>query len=397
MKVMLVDDDPFVLNLIHRQLEGLGCAEVVDCREAEVAERYLESGLGEVDLVLCDLQMPGYDGIEFIRSLASLGFGGRLALLSGEDERTLLAAEHLARAYRLDTIGTLKKPVSSQRLGELLQIVARPRPSEAEAGVSGYPVDDMFIAIAEEQLVNRYQPIVNARNGAVEGFEALVRWEHPADGLLLPEQFMPAFERQQLIDDLLRMVLSNGLRDARNWRRRGVALPLSVNVSPANLEVLGFPDYIDHHVERAGLPANALAFEVCERSLLRVPTFALDVLTRLRLKRFPVAIDDFSGTPEALEQLRGLPADQIKLAPQLVHGVGDDPIRRSRCAASVELARQLGVRTVAKGVEDEADWDWVQTSGCDLAQGMFIGAPLAASAIPDWLREWDICRKFLYA
>ncbi|MGB4360825.1 MAG: EAL domain-containing response regulator [Rhodoferax sp.] len=395
MKVLLVDDDHFALKLLRRLLANYGFGDVVAHEHAADAVALLEFDNQAFDLILCDLQMPGMDGVEFIRQLVRLSYAGGLVLVSGEDTRILQTAEKLSKAHRLNVLGTLKKPVSPEQLQQVLKNYHRPAAIWPVAGKT-YTREALSQAISGDELVNYYQPKVDLVSGMVTGVETLVRWRHPVDGLVYPDQFIGMAEETGLIDDLTRVVLSGALRQARIWQDAGLHLSVAVNVSMDNLISLEFPDFVELAARQAGVPPTSLLLEVTESRLMKDPLAALDILTRLRLKRISLSIDDFGTGHSSLAQLRDIPFDELKVDRSFVHGVGRDPSLRALFEASLGMARQLGMKTVAEGVEDREDWDFLRLSSCDTAQGYFIARPMPAAALQDWMESWGIrYRRFV--
>jgi CheY-like chemotaxis protein len=311
MKILVIDDEPFVLRLLARQLVNLGAQEVLTCERAEDALSLIGTDPSAVDVLFCDLNMPEMDGVEFVRRLAHLGYGGSLVLVSGEDERILHTAERLAKAHGLNVLGALHKPVSPDHLQQLL---GRSHPAPAAASRAAgkiYGADELRRAIARGELLNHYQPKVELATGAVAGVETLVRWRHPEDGLVFPDQFIATAEEHGLIDDLTRAVLTAALRQARRWHDAGLALQVAVNVSMDNLTDLEFPDFVAREAGKAGVPVAGLVLEVTESRLMKDPLAPMDILTRLRLKRIGLSIDDFGTGHSSLAQLRDLPFDEL--------------------------------------------------------------------------------------
>lgn len=389
MKILLVDDEPFVLNLLSRQLANLGFSDVI-CRErATDALALLESGDSLFGMIFCDLQMPEMDGVEFVRQLVRINYTGGLVLVSGEDERILQTAEKLSRAHRLNVLGALHKPVSPEQLRQVLANHPSRDSLASHAALKTYEPDELWRAITGGKLVNHYQPKVDIASGAVTGVETLVRWQHPEDDLVFPDQFITTAEEHGLIDELTRAVLIAALRQARLWQDAGLHLRVAVNVSMDNLGSLEFPDFVARAAAKAGVPASNLVLEVTESRLMKNPLAALDILTRLRLKHIGLSIDDFGTGHSSLAQLRDIPFDELKVDRGFVHGACRDSSLRVIFDASLGMARQLGMKTVAEGVEDREDWDFLRAAGCDLAQGYFIAKPMPGTEVMRWLATWE--------
>ena len=396
MKILMLDDDPFALKLLAAQLANLGFRETLARERGADAIRLLETEGEGIGLVFCDLQMPQMDGVEFVRRLARIGFAGGLVLISGEDKRILGTAEKLAKAHRLNVLGALHKPVSPEQLKQILS--KHPSPSAATGGPrKRYPPEELRRAIMDGMLVNYYQPKVHVASGVVAGVETLVRWRHPEDGLVFPDQFIATAEEHGLIDDLTRVVLIDALHQGRIWQDVGLNMHVAVNVSMDNLGSLGFPDLVVHELDKAGLHPENLVLEVTESRLMKDHLSALDVLTRLRLKRISLSIDDFGTGHSSLAQLRDIPFDELKVDRSFVHGACRDSSLRAIFEASQGMARELGMRMVSEGVEDRDDWNFLRATGGDMAQGYFIAKPMPASVFNTWYVKWEGYRNELVA
>ncbi len=390
MKILLIDDEEFALMLLERQLANLGYTDVSSYMHAEEALGAFDSEQSGIDVVFCDLQMPEMDGVELVRHLARLGYSGSVVLVSGEDKQILKTAAELAKAHRLNVLGALHKPVKPERLREVLARHAiEPKSRTTIDRTRNYEADDLAYAIEYGQFVNYYQPKVDMASGTISGVETLVRWRHPQDGIVGPKWFINAVEKYDLVDDLTRIVLTNAMREARIWRDAGLSLSIAVNASMDSLCRLDFPDWVANAAESEGFRLSNLVLEVTESKLMENRLAALDVLTRLRLKHIGLSIDDFGTGYSSLAQLRDVPFTELKIDQSFVHGACRDRALQAIVEASLGIARQLGMRTVAEGIEDRADWDFLRTRACDTAQGYFLAKPMPAADFIDWVEDWD--------
>ena len=386
--VLLVDDDPQFLQLLEQQLAALGIGPVQACRSGAQALDWLQGRSTASLLILLDLNMPEMDGIKFMRHLSERGYEGMLGLVSGADLRVLQTASKLALAYRLNVLGHQQKPFTPDRLSLLVDRWRAHRPAEGHTVQASYAPQEIRLAIAAGQLRLLYQPSVNLADGRCNGVEALVRWQHPRDGLLSPNRFLAVAEGHGLIDELTQAVLRIAIDQAACWRAAGLTLRMAVNVSMHNLARLDFPDFVDDELARHGLPAQQLALEVTESRLMHDVHTPMDILTRLHLKGIGLSIDDFGTGQSSMSQLRGIPFNELKIDRSVVRGCRAEDAPRALFATSLAMAQQLGMKAVAEGVEDRSDWDFVRAAGCDHAQGYFIGRPMVAEALPQWAAQW---------
>jgi EAL domain-containing protein (putative c-di-GMP-specific phosphodiesterase class I) len=400
MVTLLLDDEPFQLKLLEAQLRVLGLEHIIRHERARDALPLFQGDHHAVDLIFCDLQMPDMDGVEFVRHLARNHYRGDLILVSGENERTLESVEHLAQAHGLQIRGILKKPVSIERLRELIDDrpseleSAHPSPRSPIASVfpvlqSPYATEELENAFTGDQFVNYYQPKVELSTGRVIGAETLVRWEHPQDGQIAPDLFIPNLEYYGLIDDLTRTVLSRALEQTKVWRNLGWNLQVSINISAESLGAIRFADFVIGELQKVDIPGSSLLLEIPESCLNQDQRGLLDILSRLRLRQIGFSIHDFGIGDAAGAELQAIPIDELKIDRSLVHGARNDAGIRAQVITNLGIARRLGATSAAKGVETRGDWDFLAANGCHVAQGFFIARPMPAADFPGWAAEWE--------
>jgi diguanylate cyclase len=242
-------------------------------------------------------------------------------------------------------------------------------------------------AIDRQQLLLHYQPKVDAHTGQVLGVEALVRWQHPEHGLLSPGEFIPLAERTGLIGPLTRYVLDAALRQSQAWWQTGHELSMAVNVCARSLLDLDFPDQVAGLLARWEVPARLLVVEITESTIMADPTHALEILGGLDAMGVQVSIDDFGTGYSSMAHLKSLPVHELKVdrsfVSHMISNASDEVIVRS----TIDLGRNLGLRVVAEGVEDEATWRALDALGCDVIQGYYISRPVPPDDLIYWLER----------
>jgi len=237
-------------------------------------------------------------------------------------------------------------------------------------------------ALDRGELVLHYQPLVHLPTGRTYGAEALVRWQHPERGLVLPGEFLPLAEASDLMVDLGRFVLEQACRQAVRWRCAGGPDLVSVNVAGRELLAPGYLAGLERVLSTTGLPAHALVLEVTETSLDADAAGALDVLRAVRALGVRVAIDDFGTGWSSLSRLSRLPVDILKIDRSFVRDLAPGADRAPLVQAIVSLATALGLGVVAEGVEHPHQADLLRSLGSAHAQGYLFSRPLPADRLP---------------
>jgi diguanylate cyclase (GGDEF)-like protein/PAS domain S-box-containing protein len=240
--------------------------------------------------------------------------------------------------------------------------------------------------IPRGELVLHYQPKVDLASRKTTGVEALVRWQHPTGGLLMPAQFMPEASRSELIEPLTTWVLDQALRQQRAWRDAGMELTMAINISARSLtRGSAFPDTVARLTDRWGAAPGALILELTESALIDAEgPVVLELLHGMGER---VAIDDFGTGHSSLVYLQRLPIDEIKVDRSFVINLATVSSDAVIVRSTIELAHNLGLTVVAEGVEDEVALGMLVEYGCDSAQGYLFSRPRPAAELTAWLTE----------
>jgi diguanylate cyclase (GGDEF)-like protein len=243
--------------------------------------------------------------------------------------------------------------------------------------------DELRIAIEQHQLVLHYQPQLNLNTGTISAVEALVRWEHPKLGMLVPSRFISLAEDAGLMPSLTALLIDDALAQGARWAKAGHHPTISVNISPTNLLDDGFTALVRGLLERHDFPSPSLALEITEGSVIANFERSKSVIEELATLGVVLSIDDFGAGSTSLSYLSSLALGELKLDRTLIADLSSSSRGRDRelVRTTIELGHGLGLRVVAEGVEDEATLDLLRQLRCDLAQGYFISRPMAAEKI----------------
>jgi diguanylate cyclase (GGDEF)-like protein/PAS domain S-box-containing protein len=244
-------------------------------------------------------------------------------------------------------------------------------------------------ALHRNELVLHYQPKLQLETGRIVGVEALVRWEHPAQGLLPPGEFVPLAEQTGLIKPLTSFVLQAALHQLSAWRRQGHDLSVAVNVSERSLLDPEFPGEVAKLLRSTGVPPARLELEITEGTIMADPVRAAAVLRRLDALGIALSLDDFGTGYSSLSRLRELPISEIKIDRSFAARIETDERDVAIMRSTIELGHNLGCSVVAEGLETAAALERVASLGCDTGQGFHIARPLDAQAITAWLGDHD--------
>jgi len=236
-------------------------------------------------------------------------------------------------------------------------------------------------ALEAGEFILHYQPKIDLHSRRITGVEALVRWQHPEHGLLAPMSFVPLIEQTALVGPLTLHVIDKALMQMVAWRRRGIDLRMSVNLSARNLIDPELPGQIAALLGLHAIPADRLTVEVTESAAVVDRDRAVAGLEALRASGVAVSIDDFGTGNASIEYLATLPASEIKIDRSFITDILEDRRAEAIVRSTIDLARNLELSVVAEGIETEAVMDHLTTLGCDVGQGYFISRPLPAEEL----------------
>jgi len=386
-KILVIDDNIDVGEFICAAAQAMN----FDCTAATDAVKFLGMITPDTHLILVDLVMPDMDGVELLRLLAQQKCQAGIILMSGTGKRIIESAVQLAQALGLSIAGHLQKPFRITDLEKLLeqQVPSEEAPTARQDDRVIFRRDELRRAVLHDEFVLHYQPQIDIMTGRVVGVEALVRWQHPERGLVFPDSFINRMEKLGIIDELSWIVLNRGMSEVSQFAGVNGEIPmLSINESVYSLHNLKFPDILASLAERHSMPPDRLTIEITESGLIKELSNTLDILTRLRMKGFKLSIDDFGTGYAMMQQLKVIPATELKIDRSFISDMHKNERDRVIVQKTIEMGHDLGIHVIAEGVENKDQLDFLHLKGCDSAQGYFFSRPLPPNEFVAWLHQY---------
>ena len=247
---------------------------------------------------------------------------------------------------------------------------------------------DLRLALERGEFVLHYQPQLDLRSGTIVGVEALIRWQHPARGMVAPGEFIPVAEESGMIGAIGDWVLEEACRQLRAWKDKGIThLRMSINLSAGQFLDKTLPVRIHELLASNGIGAELLDLEVTESMSMASPDESISVMKTLTRSGLTLSIDDFGTGYSSLAYLKLLPIRTLKIDRSFVKDIESDPNDADICDVTVLLAHKLGLEVVAEGVESEAQLKFLRSIGCEKIQGYLISRPLPAEHLEDFLQK----------
>lgn len=352
-------------------------------------------------------------GSDTIARLGGDEFAILLALVHGREEAVITAQrilETILRPLVLEnqtlhigaSLGIVLFPEHGEDPAALLWCadVAMYSAKRAQSGFEFYNVEhdvinarkialqnDLRAAIEGNQLVLHYQPKIDLVTNRVCSVEALVRWQHPVNGLIFPDEFIPIAEQSGLIRRLTCTVLRMALQQATEWQMKGLALPIAINISGVDLQDSNFSEQVIKIMGEYTVSPTLIEMEITETALMADPLSAIVTIQKMRDIGIVVSIDDFGTGYSSMAYLKKLVVSRIKVDKSFVMDMITSPNDMVIVRSTIELAHNLGMSVVAEGVETEEAMEQLKLLGCDVAQGYHMSRPVPAEKLNEWLEK----------
>jgi len=385
LNVLVVDDSNVQRNHVINMCLEQGVGNVIGAiNGVDAIDKLLED---KFDLVFIDLEMPIMDGVELSRKIAKDKLAKSVIILSSKDPSLISSIGTMAESDGLTVLGTFKKPMQISDLeNSLNRLSTHKNTNESHKIYNRLEIDDLTKGIQEKQITLFYQPKLTSKGLLLKGVEALARWDHPTLGFVSPVEFITAAEEFGVISELTHYLFDIALKQKVQWRDHGINFHLAFNLSPLSLADDNLANNISTQVERHNIEPKEIVLEVTENAICGEISTAIETLAKLRLKGFKLAIDDYGTGFANAQQLSRVPATELKLDRILVDNVATRPQQLAILRSTVNLAKDLGLTTVAEGVENFDDFKLLLQLNVDLVQGYYFAKPMDAIKLVHWLQ-----------
>ena len=391
--VVVVEDHDFQRRTVVQLLRGLGVGTVLDAANGAAALQVLQDEV-DPDVIICDIDMPGMDGVEFVTRVAERNLACAVVIASGLEANVLRAVEAVGESHGLQVLAALEKPLTARRLGEVLRQYTPLRRERADPlGRGPLTGDELRDALGSGRLRVQLEPRIDLATGAVSSAEVGGLLDSVDGSPVSSSLFLPALAREDLLLAFVDRLLSESCAVLDEMGRAGLdddsSLRLALNVSLLPITEGWLADRLAELVVGWGQRPRRFVCEIDDVVLAKAPAGALGVLTRLRVKGFGLSMSHGGAGPTWAHQMERVPLNELKLGRRLVSGARDDPKRLAVLEAVLGTGRSKGMAVVAAGCDSAADFHMLLALGCAEAQGQFVAPPMPAGALVAWAEAWN--------
>lgn len=328
-------------------------------------------------LIILDLHFAELDGISLLNYLTHIECKSQLIMIGVEDEKLLLAIQHISKVKGLKLQKILKSPLQAHELSEALKSIEQIKSSAIDA-------HQIVHALEENYFVIQYQPLIDLQTMGVCGFEALIRLKLPNGNIILPLDFISTSEETGLIVPITAWLIKSTFEQYHIFQKKGPNIKLSINLSSICLNDPVFPDEVLKTANIYKVDPKNICFEITESGISHQSELILEVLTRLRVMGFELSIDDFGTGYSSIVELQRLPFTQLKIDRRFVSDIIENPAALIIVRAIIDLGHNLGLQLVAEGVENQQTLTILQQLKCDIVQGFLIAKPIFLENLEEW-------------
>ncbi|MCW7462140.1 EAL domain-containing response regulator [Leptospira limi] len=386
-KALILDDNLEMTSFLSEVLQDANISEIISLTEStKLYKIYNDS----IDLIVLDLFMPDMDGIEILRFLGEKKSKASIILMSGYNQAVLSSAERIAKAYGLNVIGTVSKPINMETI--LILIENRNKTLNHFQNDNSkellFTKEEILIGIKNRELVLYYQPQIHLQSKKLIGFEALVRWNHPTHGIIFPDQFLPVLAKHNLSAELTKYLIAEACSFFGLLNKTGFRYRVSINISVFDLIDSSLPDAMLKLIEKNNLNPNQIVLELVEIGKIDNAPQKLEILTRICMKGIGLSIDDFGTGYSSLDQLTKAPFSELKIDKGFVFNLLKNENSLKIIESTVHLSKKLKMDIVAEGIENKETRNLLQNLGIEIGQGYYFSLPLPEANVIQYINDF---------
>ena len=389
--ILVLEDHTFQRELAISALKELGVQHVFSASDGHAALDLLKQ-TGPVDIVLCDLKMPGMDGLAFLRLASQSRLVKAVMLCTEIDPDLRRAALQMVSFLDIQVLADLGKPLQQSSLRNALALYKEFIP-ETPAPITAFTPEHITKASIDQAMNHQqfhgyYQPKFQLNTQDLSGAEVLARWLHPQFGLIGPNDFLWAVESFGQLDNMILSLLEQGLEMQTTMIKLGMPLlELAFNLHPSQLSSLTLTTKIQDLLSKYDRAPSSIVFEITETGLPEIEGVGLENLIRLRMMGCGLSIDDFGVGHSSLQRLAELPFNQIKLDAIFIRNYKKQPRCKGVIQSTLALGKSLDMQVVIEGIETEQQRKEIIHLGGTLAQGYWYAKPMGQFVFIEWLKD----------
>ncbi|EMJ89059.1 EAL domain-containing protein [Leptospira meyeri] len=376
---LVIEDDDFQREVIVDILNSLGAMHVSQARTGSEALKILnEINPTPIDIILCDLNMPEMDGMEFIRHIGTSHSSIATIIMSALEGALIESVQKMASAYGANILGAIEKPITPVHLETLLSLYNARDSKQGKTLNQGsrFTLGEILEGLTNGNFEPYFQPKILLATGKLIGAEALARWIHPLHGVIAPYAFIDLLEKTGNIDILTFVMLEKSAKACQILHSQGFNISISINLSLSSLTDTKLADKITRIILDSGIDPKYIILEITETAAMTEMAPALENLARLRMKGFGLSIDDYGTGYSSMQQIARIAFTELKIDQSFVREMATSNVSKVLINSSIDMATKLQMKSTAEGIETKKDWEQLQSMNCDLGQGYYIAKPM---------------------
>jgi EAL domain-containing protein (putative c-di-GMP-specific phosphodiesterase class I)/AmiR/NasT family two-component response regulator len=393
--LFVIEDEDFQRMMIINMLKNMGAKSIQESSNGKHALEIMHGEKGmDVDIILCDINMPEMDGMEFLKHLAQFNQKAAVILLSALGSKILTSVENITKMFGIKVLGVIDKPLTPKLLESmLLKLIRIDNQLQKVDSINPFRLEEILHGLNNNEFEPYFQPKVNFESGKIIGVEALARWVHPELGVIEPFAFISMLEQSNYIDLLTFQMIEKAAIACRHFHTSGYELSMAINLSSVSLAKEAMAFQIIQAVKKAGIDSVYIIFEITEEVAMAEVPHVLENLTIISEHGFNISIDKFGTGFSNIQQLSRVYFNEFKIDQSIIKNFTEKDELPITIKKDIHMTHNLNVKCIAVGVETQQEWDMLKFMGCDQAQGFYIAKPMSMISFVEFYKKYPITIK----